>query len=192
MPIPISIPRRSLDACVLPRETLITFHDTLHKSVSHRRFAVQDRRFSGGGTDGYDIYSQFAASCLFPHNLPEAKHQCAPAMHRIDFGLDRLEEYYVAFKEKRSIHAEVQFEVESFKNAFPDICDQIGMRDWGPFTIPVDPYFPELVWEFYASYKARQWLLKHKDRTETLPCLPSADNVITLATKTNKDAPAMK
>ncbi|MCD9559717.1 hypothetical protein HAX54_017889 [Datura stramonium] len=72
--------------------------------------------------------------------------------------------YYVAFKEKRSIHAEAQFEVDSFKNAFPNIYDQIGMRNWDPFTIPVDPYFLELVWEFYASYRSRQQLIKHKGR----------------------------
>ncbi|MCD9644320.1 hypothetical protein HAX54_032505, partial [Datura stramonium] len=72
------------------------------------------------------------------------------------FGLERIEEYYVAFKEKRPIHEEAQFEVDSFKNAFPDIYNQIGMRDWGPFTIPVDPYFPEFEWEFYASYMERQ------------------------------------
>ncbi|MCD7453009.1 hypothetical protein HAX54_019193, partial [Datura stramonium] len=28
--------------------------------------------------------------------------------------------------------------------AFPNIYDQIGMRDLGSFTIPADPYFPEL------------------------------------------------
>ncbi|MCD7469464.1 hypothetical protein HAX54_008515, partial [Datura stramonium] len=27
---------------------------------------------------------------------------------------------------------------------FPDIYSQINIRDWGPFIIPVDPYFPEL------------------------------------------------
>ncbi|MCD7452453.1 hypothetical protein HAX54_016627 [Datura stramonium] len=76
-------------------------------------------------------------------------------------------------EEKRSIHAKAQFEVDSFKNSFPDINDQIGMCDWGPYTILVDPYFSELVWEFYASYKARKQLLKHKGRIDTLPCLPS-------------------
>ncbi|MCE3049758.1 hypothetical protein HAX54_045725, partial [Datura stramonium] len=44
--------------------------------------------------------------------------------------------------------------VESIKDEFPDIYNQISIRYWGPFTIPVDPYFPELVWEFYASYRA--------------------------------------
>ncbi|MCE3214900.1 hypothetical protein HAX54_000236 [Datura stramonium] len=84
-----------------------------------------------------------------------------------------MEEYYVAFKEKRSIYAEAQFEVDSLKNSFPDIHDQIRMRDWGPFTIPIDPYFSKLVWEFYASYWARKQLLKHKGHIDTLPCLPS-------------------
>ncbi|MCD9641817.1 hypothetical protein HAX54_028262 [Datura stramonium] len=78
----------------------------------------------------------------------EAQH-----IAHIRFGLARMEEYYVSFKEKRSIHAETQFEVKSFRNDFPDIYYQIDMRNWGPSTIPVDPYFSELVWEFYASYK---------------------------------------
>ncbi|MCD9639702.1 hypothetical protein HAX54_024408, partial [Datura stramonium] len=52
-------------------------------------------------------------------------------------------EYHVAFKEKRCNHAEAQFEVYSFKNAFPNI------------------------------YEDQQWILKNKGRTETLPCLPS-------------------
>ncbi|MCD7470521.1 hypothetical protein HAX54_010449, partial [Datura stramonium] len=43
----------------------------------------------------------------------------------------------------------------------------------GIFTIPVDPYFPELVWEFYASYRAQQQLMKLEDRTEAFPCLTS-------------------
>ncbi|MCD9643504.1 hypothetical protein HAX54_031070 [Datura stramonium] len=110
-----------------------------------------------------------------------------------------MEEYYVAFKEKRSIHDEAQFEVDYLKNSFQDIYDQIGMHDWGPFNIPIDPYFPELVWEFYASHRARQWLLKNKGHTETLPylqfvwvCGQEADSVITLATQTDKDAPDMK
>ncbi|MCD7457698.1 hypothetical protein HAX54_035905 [Datura stramonium] len=92
------------------------------------------------------------------------------------FGLDRMEEYYVSFKEKRSIYAKAQFEVESLKSAFPDISNLIGMRDWGPYTIHVDPYFLELVWEFYVSYKAQQRLLKHKGCTDTLSCLPSVWN----------------
>ncbi|MCE0481886.1 hypothetical protein HAX54_040066 [Datura stramonium] len=49
--------------------------------------------------------------------------------------------------------------------------------DWvawlGPFTIPVDPYFPELVWESYASYRARQHCLRHKGNFATWPCLTS-------------------
>ncbi|MCE3052263.1 hypothetical protein HAX54_052021 [Datura stramonium] len=49
----------------------------------------------------------------------------------------------------------------------------ISNRDWGPFTIPMDPYFPEFVWEFYAPYNAQQIILKHKGRVDTIPCLPS-------------------
>ncbi|MCE3049296.1 hypothetical protein HAX54_044559 [Datura stramonium] len=82
-----------------------------------------------------------------------------------------MEEYYTAFKEKSFNHEESQFDVESFKSACPGIYYQIGTRDWGPFTIPVDPYFLELVWEFYTSYRARKRLLKHKGLTKTLSCL---------------------
>ncbi|MCD9644022.1 hypothetical protein HAX54_031992, partial [Datura stramonium] len=64
-----------------------------------------------------------------------------------------MEEYYVSFKEKRSIYVEAKFEVGSFKNAFPDIYYQIVIWDWGPFTIHIDTYFPDFVWEFYASCK---------------------------------------
>ncbi|MCE3214836.1 hypothetical protein HAX54_053466, partial [Datura stramonium] len=91
----------------------------------------------------------------------------------VRFGLEGIEEYYSAFKEKRIIHVEAQFDVESFKTPCPDIYYQIGTRDWSPFTIPVDPFFLELVLEFYASYRARQQLLKHKGRTEAFPCLTS-------------------
>ncbi|MCE3051847.1 hypothetical protein HAX54_050982 [Datura stramonium] len=55
------------------------------------------------------------------------------------FGLDRMEDYYVSFKEKRSIHVEAQFEVESFKNSFLDIYDQIGMCDCDQFHTVVAP-----------------------------------------------------
>ncbi|MCE3051611.1 hypothetical protein HAX54_050331, partial [Datura stramonium] len=84
-----------------------------------------------------------------------------------------MEEYYISFKEKHIIHAKAQFDVEFFKTTCPNIYHLVGTRDWCPFTIPVDPYFPELVWEFYASYRARQQLLKHRSRTEAFPCLTS-------------------
>ncbi|MCD9558997.1 hypothetical protein HAX54_016711, partial [Datura stramonium] len=89
------------------------------------------------------------------------------------FGLEGMEEFYITFKEKKGIPVEAQFDAESFKATCPDIYHQIRMRDWGPFTIPIDPYFPELVWEFYASFRARKQLMKHKDRTETFPRLTS-------------------
>ncbi|MCD7466151.1 hypothetical protein HAX54_002575 [Datura stramonium] len=50
--------------------------------------------------------------------------------------------------------SEARFEVDSFKDDFPNIYNQFQIRDWEPFTIPLDPYFPELVREFYASYRA--------------------------------------
>ncbi|MCD9646540.1 hypothetical protein HAX54_036459 [Datura stramonium] len=88
-----------------------------------------------------------------------------------------MEEYCISFKEKRVIHAEAQIDAESFKTACPDIYYQIGMRDWVPFTIPVYPYFPEL-----AACPFFQPL----DNTVQV------DSVITLATKTDKDASVMK
>ncbi|MCE3051747.1 hypothetical protein HAX54_050697, partial [Datura stramonium] len=56
------------------------------------------------------------------------------------------------FQGKCVIYAETQFDAESFKNACPDIYHQIEMLDWGPFTIPIDPYFLEL--EVYVTPEA--------------------------------------
>ncbi|MCD7455068.1 hypothetical protein HAX54_026945 [Datura stramonium] len=110
-----------------------------------------------------------------------------------------MEEVYISFKEKRFIHAEGQFDAESFKTAYLDIYHQIATRDWGPFTTPIYPYLTELMWEIYASYRSRQQLLKHRSRTESFRCLTSpldrtvqANSVITLATKIDKEAPVMK
>ncbi|MCE0481389.1 hypothetical protein HAX54_039093, partial [Datura stramonium] len=55
-----------------------------------------------------------------------------------------MEAYYLSFKGKRSITTEDLFEVESFKDDFPNIYNQIGIWDLGPFTVPMGPYFPEL------------------------------------------------
>ncbi|MCD7470589.1 hypothetical protein HAX54_010565 [Datura stramonium] len=30
------------------------------------------------------------------------------------------------------------------------------IRDWEPFTMPLDPYFAELVKDFYASYRGQE------------------------------------
>ncbi|MCE3051363.1 hypothetical protein HAX54_049603 [Datura stramonium] len=49
----------------------------------------------------------------------------------------------------------------------------ISIRDWGPFTIPKGPYFTELVWEFYASYRARKNIFKHRGQVDAMPYLPS-------------------
>ncbi|MCD9642639.1 hypothetical protein HAX54_029527 [Datura stramonium] len=78
----------------------------------------------------------------------EAQH-----IAQLIFGLGRMEAYYVSFKEKRSITVEAQFEVQSFKDDFRNIYNQINIWNWGQFTIPIGPCFPELVWEFYASYR---------------------------------------
>ncbi|MCE2055424.1 hypothetical protein HAX54_042555, partial [Datura stramonium] len=58
-----------------------------------------------------------------------------------------MEEFYIAFKEKHVIHAEAQFDAESFKTACPSIYYHIGT--------------------------ARQQLLKHRDNTKAFPCLTS-------------------
>ncbi|MCE0481688.1 hypothetical protein HAX54_039628, partial [Datura stramonium] len=90
---------------------------------------------------------------------------------QVQFGLERIEEYHGASKEKRFIHTEAQFDVESFKTSCPNIYYQIGTRNWRPFTIPVDQYFPKLVWEFNASYRESQQLLKHMGHTKAFLCL---------------------
>ncbi|MCD9559876.1 hypothetical protein HAX54_018203, partial [Datura stramonium] len=147
-----------------------------------------------------------------------------------------MEEYYVAFKEKRSIYAEAQFEVDFFKNAFPDMYDQIGMRDWGPFTILVKAIASQaqgphryitmptigLGTGTRGTYNSREVPIevvilfacimdhvhinveeliedkfKRRAKQHATSChFPAstirADSVITLVTKTNKDAPTMK
>ncbi|MCD7453629.1 hypothetical protein HAX54_021682 [Datura stramonium] len=103
-------------------------------------------------------------------DLPYEEAQCISQLH---FGLDEMEAYYVSFKGKRYITAEAQFEVKSLKDGFPNIYNQIGIRDWGPFTMPIGPDFPELVWEIYASYRARKSTLKNEGRVDTMPCLLS-------------------
>ncbi|MCE3215579.1 hypothetical protein HAX54_002860 [Datura stramonium] len=77
-----------------------------------------------------------------PHELDPEEVQ---RILQLCFAMDRMEAYYLSFKENRSITAKAQFEVASFNDDFPDIYNQIDIRDWGPFTIPVGPYFPELV-----------------------------------------------
>ncbi|MCD7458758.1 hypothetical protein HAX54_039059 [Datura stramonium] len=125
-----------------------------------------------------------------------------------------MEVYYLFFNEKRYIHVEARYEVDYFKNDFPDIHYQIGVCDWVPFTIPVDPYFPEKVedkgnqFQWVAKIIAigqPQWaisrgLIHQRDlKFEAfmwldlpLENIVRADDVITLATKTDKDALTMK
>ncbi|MCD7465502.1 hypothetical protein HAX54_001438 [Datura stramonium] len=105
-----------------------------------------------------------------------------------------MEAYYIAFKEKHVIHVEAQFHAESFKTACPDIYYQIGMCDWGSFTIPVDPYFPELQ-ATTLSFPNLRSMLRMWAACPFVPLLDKtvqADSVITLATKTDKDDPVMK
>ncbi|MCE0481204.1 hypothetical protein HAX54_038762 [Datura stramonium] len=89
------------------------------------------------------------------------------------FGINKMKNYYVQFKENQSITVECRFEVDSFKDDFSNIYDQFQIRDWEPFVMPFDPYFPKLVREFYTSYRAQQDILKHKGRVDKMSCLSS-------------------
>ncbi|MCE3052209.1 hypothetical protein HAX54_051869 [Datura stramonium] len=83
---------------------------------------------------------------------------------------------------EKCIHAKAQFDAESFKTACPDIYHQIETRDCRPFMILVDPYLPELVQEFYTSYRARKQLMKNRGCTKAFPCLtsPAKDKLASL------------
>ncbi|MCD7469291.1 hypothetical protein HAX54_008222 [Datura stramonium] len=87
--------------------------------------------------------------------------------HQERFALEGMDDFYITFKEKCTIHA------ESFNAASAYIYHKIGMCGWSPFTIPIDPCILELVWEFYASCRARQQLMKQEGRTEAFPHLTS-------------------
>ncbi|MCD7460395.1 hypothetical protein HAX54_043465 [Datura stramonium] len=125
-----------------------------HHSVEYRHFTDQDRHFADGASismmflPGYCLISaihqhfanmhlRFAAGSSMSHegimSVSPQSHQGQASMHtsntQVRSGLERIEEYCVSLKEKQSIHAEAQFEVDSFKNAFPNIYDQIGMCD---------------------------------------------------------------
>ncbi|MCD9644876.1 hypothetical protein HAX54_033400 [Datura stramonium] len=86
-----------------------------------------------------------------------------------------MEAYYLSFKEKRAITKEAHFNVDSFKTNFPNIDKQFQRWDWEIFTEALEPYFPELVREFYASYGAQEHILKHKGRVNMMPCLSSME-----------------
>ncbi|MCE2055861.1 hypothetical protein HAX54_043575, partial [Datura stramonium] len=75
-----------------------------------------------------------------------------------------MEAYYISFKERRPITEEARFNIDYFKADFSNIAEQFQICDWESFTIPLDPYFSELVRESYASYRARKDLLKHRDQ----------------------------
>ncbi|MCD9642566.1 hypothetical protein HAX54_029439, partial [Datura stramonium] len=100
-------------------------------------------------------HRRFAVHYLFFTDVPLDLHfDEAQCIAQLRVGLDRMEAYYMSFKEKRSITTEAQLEVESFKDDFPNIYNQIDIRDWGPFTITIGPYYTMLVLEFYSSYRA--------------------------------------
>ncbi|MCE3049852.1 hypothetical protein HAX54_045933 [Datura stramonium] len=71
-----------------------------------------------------------------------AKSDEEKQIDQLSFGLNMMKNYYVQFKEKKSINAEARFDVDSFKDDFPDIYYQFQIRDLYPFTRPLDPYFP--------------------------------------------------
>ncbi|MCD9643258.1 hypothetical protein HAX54_030556 [Datura stramonium] len=54
----------------------------------------------------------------------ESEAEEAKRIDQLQFGLDKMEAYYVSFKEKRSITIEARFEIESFKDDFLDIYEQ--------------------------------------------------------------------
>ncbi|MCD7460176.1 hypothetical protein HAX54_043002 [Datura stramonium] len=131
-----------------------TLGSNRHISVSPGKSWCQSaRRWSVAGFESVDLNSIMSTSRRTTKGkapMSNIDAQTAPSdetqrLTHIRFGLDGMEEYYTSFKEKRSIHAETQFDVESFKIDFSNIYYHIGMQDWGPFTIHIDPYFPELV-----------------------------------------------
>ncbi|MCE2056248.1 hypothetical protein HAX54_044346, partial [Datura stramonium] len=83
---------------------------------------------------------------------PSQEEEAEDAMKiaQLLFGLDKMESYYVSFKEKQSIIVKSRFEIDSFMDELPDIYEQFQFRDWEPFIMPPGPYFPKLMMEFYA------------------------------------------
>ncbi|MCE2055729.1 hypothetical protein HAX54_043283, partial [Datura stramonium] len=102
--------------------------------VTHQRFTAQHLHSAGGPqlSKGKAPMTYIASQGLDPDE--------AQQIWQLHFGMDKMEAYYLSFKETLSITIEAQFEVDSFKNNFPDIYSQINIHDWEPFTIPVDPY----------------------------------------------------
>ncbi|MCD7466295.1 hypothetical protein HAX54_002865 [Datura stramonium] len=84
-----------------------------------------------------------------------------------------MEAHYLSFPEKQPITEEANFDVDSFKVNFPNLEMQFLLWDWAPFIETPSPYFLELVRELYASYRARQDLLKHKGKVNNIPYLSS-------------------
>ncbi|MCD9560230.1 hypothetical protein HAX54_018733 [Datura stramonium] len=95
----------------------------------------------------------------------------------IRFGFDGIEVYYMSFKEKRSIHAETRSEMGV--QEVHTTLEAINSLDWA------EPIKPNLVFRRKVEDKVNQyqWPL---DKTVW------ADGVITLDTKTDKDAIALK
>ncbi|MCD9559357.1 hypothetical protein HAX54_017260, partial [Datura stramonium] len=69
-------------------------------------------------------------------------------MVQLRFGLNKMKSHYVQCKERWSIMTEARFEVDFFKDDFPDIYDQFQIEIGSPSQCPWTPYFPELgEWE---------------------------------------------
>ncbi|MCD9642485.1 hypothetical protein HAX54_029323, partial [Datura stramonium] len=74
----------------------------------------------------------------------EAEADEAKRIDQIHFGLNKRKTYYDHLKKRWSITTEARFEVDSFKDDFPNTYDRFQIRDWKPFMMPLDPYFLEL------------------------------------------------
>ncbi|MCD7469941.1 hypothetical protein HAX54_009361, partial [Datura stramonium] len=124
-----------------------------------------------------------------------------------------MEEYYVSFKEKRSIHAEAQFEVDSFK-----MPSQISMTRLNTTDVLIEVAILLACFMGHVHINVRELIADQFKRramqyATTLPfpspvsmlCVNAAyllfqqldrnvqaKSLIILATKTNKDAPTMK
>ncbi|MCD7457818.1 hypothetical protein HAX54_036322 [Datura stramonium] len=88
-----------------------------------------------------------------------------------------MEAYYLFFKEKRTITEEARFKVDSYKDGLLNIDKRFQIQDWNPFTKTLDPYFSELAGCPLFQVLDKMW---------------RAEEVINLATKMDKDAPAFK
>ncbi|MCD7448919.1 hypothetical protein HAX54_047258 [Datura stramonium] len=62
-------------------------------------------------------------------NMQVLTFEEAQCISQLCFGLDKMEAYYLFFKGKRCFTVEAQFKVESFKDDFSNIYNQISIQD---------------------------------------------------------------